>query len=95
MSKAAKTDLMSMNLSEPTIIILQRRERKLWLLTKYSHPKTTVRVNGIKQLFKWQKKLNKTNTKTLQQKIINRVHRIEYKIRININLRQNSFHKFS
>jgi hypothetical protein len=87
MSKVAKTDLMLMNLSEPTIIILQRRERKSWLLTKFSLLKTMVKVNGTKQLFKWLKKLSKTNIKTRPQRIINRVHRIEYKIRININKR--------
>jgi len=95
MSKAAKTDSMLMNLSGLTIITQQRRERKSWLLTKYSLPKTTDRVSGIKQLCKWLKKQSKTNIKTLPQKTINRVHRIEYKIRININKRRNCFRKFS
>ena len=53
------------------------------------------RVSGIKQLCKWLKKQSKTNIQTLPQKTINRVHRIEYKIRININKRRNCFHKFS
>lgn len=94
MLRAAKTDSMSTNLSEPIIIILLRRERRLWPSTKYFLPKTTVKASGIKRQCKWPRKQNNTKAK-IQQLKISKTLRIEYKIRILINQKLNFSLKFN